>query len=145
MRATAHYRDAVPVIMLLAAVLAAEEVSFVLVGSAGLHLHGERIRVRDIDAVPAPGRENLGRLHSVLADLSMDGRVPSERSLAAADLVSVRTGYGTLDCLMERGRLDWDGLRAGARPFGLCGVPVLVASADDIRLLRARYKDVDDD
>ena len=145
MRARARYRDAVPVIMLLAAVLAAEEVSFVLVGSAGLHLHGERIRVRDIDAVPSPGRNNLGKLHSVVADLSVDGRVPAPRSFAAADLVSVRTGYGTLDCLMERGRLDWDRLRAGARPFDLCGVRVLVASADDIRLLRARYKDVDDD
>src|SRR5258708_15248057 len=145
MRAPARYRDAVPVIMLLAGVLAAEEVSFVLVGSAGLHLHGERIRVRDIDAVPAPGGENLGRLHSVLADLSVDGRVPAARSLAAADLVSVRTGYGRLDCLMERGRRDWDRLRAGARPFDLCGERVLVAGAGDIRLLRARYKDVDDD
>jgi hypothetical protein len=145
MRATARYRDAVPVIMLLAAVLAAEEVHFVLVGSAGLHLHGERIRVRDIDAVPAPGRENLGRLHSVLADLSVDGRVPAVRSLATAHVVSVRTGFGRLDCLLERGRRDWDRLRAGARPFDVSGARVLAAGADDIRLLRARFKDADDD
>jgi hypothetical protein len=131
--------------MLLAAVLVAEEVSFVLVGSAGLHLHGQRIRVHDIDAVPAPGGENLGRLHSVLTDLSIDGRVPPVRSLATADLVSVRTGYGKLDCLMERGRRDWDRLRTGARPLDVGGVQVLVARADDIRLLRVRFKGVDDD
>jgi hypothetical protein len=131
--------------MLLAAVLAAEEVSFVLVGSAGLHLHGQRIRVRDIDAVPAPGRENLERLHSLLADLAIDGRVPALRSLATADLVSVRTGYGKLDCLLHRGRRDWGRLRTGASAFDIAGVQVLAARADDIRLLRARFKDINDD
>jgi hypothetical protein len=131
--------------MLLAAVLAAEEVHFVLVGSAGLHLHGERIRVRDIDAVPAPGRENLGRLHSVLGGLSVDGRVPAVRWLATAHVVSIRTSFGRLDCLLERGRRDWDRLRAGARPFDVSGARVLAAGADDIRLLRARFKDADDD
>jgi hypothetical protein len=131
--------------MLLAAILAAERVSFVLVGSAGLHLHGQRIRVHDVDAVPAPGRENLARLHQVLADLAIDERLPALRSLATAHLVSVRTGYGTLDCLLERGRTDWDRLRAGARPFDVAGERVLAAGADDIRLLRSRYKDVDDD
>jgi hypothetical protein len=131
--------------MLLAAVLAAEGVSFVLVGSAGLHLHGERIRVRDIDAVPAPGRENLGRLHSVLAVLSVDGRVPAAWSLATADVVSVRTGFGRLDCLLERGRQDWSTLRAGAHAFDVSGARVLAADAGDIRLLRARFKDAGDD
>jgi hypothetical protein len=131
--------------MLLAAVLAAEEVSFVLVGSAGLHLHGQPIRVHDIDAVPAPGRENLARLHLVLADLALDGQVPGLRSLAAAHLVSVRTGYEKLDCLLERGHRDWGRLRAGARAFDIAGVQVLAARADDIRLLRARFKDVNDD
>ena len=131
--------------MLLAAVLAAEEVSFVLVGSAGLHLHGQRIRVHDIDAVPAPGKENLERLHFVLADLAIDGRVPALRSLATVHLVSVRTGYGKLDCLLERGRRDWDRLRAGAGAFDIAGARVLAARADDIQLLRARFKDVNDE
>jgi hypothetical protein len=131
--------------MLLAAVLAAEEVSFVLVGSAGLHLHGQRIRVHDIDAVPAPDRENLARLYLVLADLAIDGQVPALRSLATAHLVSVRTGYGKLDCLLDRGRRDWSRLRAGARAFDVAGAQVLAARADDIRLLRARFRDVNDD
>jgi hypothetical protein len=135
------YRDAVPAIMLLAAVLAAEEVSFVLVGSAGLYLHGERIRVRDVDAVLCPDRVNLERLHMVLADLVIGGPAPPLRSLATADLVSVHTSYGKLDCLLERGRRDWDMLRGGVRPFSVRGVPVTVADAGEIRSLRARFKD----
>jgi hypothetical protein len=131
--------------MLLAAVLAAEDVSFVLVGSAGLYLRGWSIRVRDIDAVPAPGRANLARLHLVLTDLATDKPVPALRSLATAHIVSVRTGYGKLDCLLDRGRRDWDRLRAGAGPFEVCGVPVLAAGTDDIQLLRARFKGVSDD
>jgi hypothetical protein len=59
--------------------------------------------------------------------------------------VSVRTSFGRLDCLLERGRRDWGTLRAGARPFDVSGARVLAAGADDIRLLRARFKDGDDD
>jgi hypothetical protein len=144
-----RYGDAVPVILLLAAVLAAEEVSFVLVGSAGgsagLCLHGERLGVGDIDAVPAPGWQNLETLHAALADMAIGGRVPPLRSLASAVLVSVRASYGKLDCLMKRGRRDWDRLHPGAGPFCVAGVQVLAAGADDIRSLRVRFKGVDDD
>jgi hypothetical protein len=92
--------------MLLAAVLAAEDVSFVLVGSAALYLHGQPIPVTDIDAVPAPGASNLARLYAALAAVVPGGRVPSVRSLGTADVVSVRTSYGRLDCLLGRGRRD---------------------------------------
>ena len=67
--ATRRYGCAVPPILLLAAVLAAEEVSFVLVGSAALYLHGYLIPVADIDAVPAPDAGNLARLYAALAVL----------------------------------------------------------------------------
>lgn len=53
------YGWAVPPIRLLAAVLAADGVSYVLVGSAGLHLRGHCRPVGDIDAVPAPDQANL--------------------------------------------------------------------------------------
>lgn len=56
----------VPPIVLLAAVLAAERVSFVLVGGAALRLRGEYVPVADIDAVPEPGAANLVRLHAAL-------------------------------------------------------------------------------
>jgi hypothetical protein len=77
--------------------------------------------------------------------MAIGGGVPPLRALAMADFASVRTSYGKLDCLMERARRDWDRLCAGARPFCVSGVQVLVAGADDIRSLRMRFKDVDDD
>jgi hypothetical protein len=84
-------------------------------------------------------------LHDVLAGLVVGGRCPPARVLATADLVQVRTSYGKLDCLLARGRLDWAKLTAGAEAFEVCGVPVLTASAADLRALRARYKDVNDE
>ena len=76
--------------MLLAAVLAAEGVSYVLVGSAGLYLHGKRVRVRDIDAAPAPDRQNLVRLYCVLSERALRARATPARSLATADIVAGR-------------------------------------------------------
>lgn len=126
--------------MLLAAVLAAEDVSFVLIGSAALYLHGQRIRVPDIDAVPAPGAGNLRRLEAGLAAVVPGGRVPSVRSLSTADVVSVRTSYGRLDCLLGRGRRDWDRLRAGAQPVRVSDTGVMVASAAAVTALRREHK-----
>jgi len=132
----------VPTILLLAAVLAAEGVSYVVVGSACLYLRGERGPVRDIDAVPAPDRANLARLHAVLTGLALGGWCPPLRLLATADLVQVHTSYGKLDCLLHRGRRDWDSLVAGAEAFDVCGVAVLTAAARDARALRSKFKDV---
>lgn len=51
-----------PVPVLAAAVLAAEGVSFLLVGSAALWLHGQPIPVADADIVVEPDLRDLGRL-----------------------------------------------------------------------------------
>ena len=53
--------------MLAAAVLAADDVSGLLVGSAALGLHGEPVRVSDVDLVIEPGEANLQRLRAGLA------------------------------------------------------------------------------
>ncbi len=126
--------------MLLAAVLAAEGVSFVLVGSAALSLHGDRIPVSDIDAVLAPDEANLAKLRAALGVLMRHDGIPSLRSLASADVISVRTGYGTLDCLLRRGRQDWHRLRGSAQLFEVAGTSVTVACAADVRVLRRRFK-----
>jgi hypothetical protein len=135
-----RYGGAVPPILLLAAVLAAEDVSFVLVGSAALYLYGYLIPVADIDAVPAPDAGNLARLHAALAVLVRDGRVPSIRSLGAADVVSVRTSYGGLDCLLGRGRRDWERLREGAQQVRVSDTGVMLASAATVTALRRSHK-----
>jgi hypothetical protein len=134
----------VPPILLLAAVLAAEGVRYVLVGSAGLYLRGcHSGPPGDIDAVPAPDTANLLRLHEVLADLALGGRCPPAPRLTTADLVQVQTGFGRLDCLLARGRQDYAKLHANAEAFEVYGVPVLTAPASELRAFRARYKDVD--
>jgi hypothetical protein len=132
----------VPSILLLAAVLGCEGVSFVLVGSAALWLSGETISVRDIDVVPRPGERNLGKLHAALAVLAMRrDLVPPLRSLPALDMVSVPTIYGKLDCLLERGRQDWDLLCEDARLIRIADAGVLVASAAHAWALRRAFKD----
>jgi hypothetical protein len=130
-------------IMLLAAVLVAEGVSFVLVGSAALYLHGEQIPVADIDAVPDPDERNIAALREALGVLAVHDEVPSLLSLATADVVSTRTGYGTLDCLLTRGREDWRRLRESAQRFEVAGMGVMVACAADARALRHRFKEAE--
>jgi hypothetical protein len=67
-----------PVVALAAAVLAAERVSFVLVGSAALWLRGEPVTVGDVDVVIEPGDANLRRLGEALAGLAVGrGEVPA--------------------------------------------------------------------
>jgi len=137
----AAYGVQVPQTLLLAAVLAAERVSFVLVGSAALRLRGEAIPVADIDAVPEPGHANLARLHAVLTALAVRRwLVPPPRSLLTLDMVSVRTVYGKLDCLLERGRRDWDRLREDAGVIRVADAEVTVASAAEAWALRHAFK-----
>jgi hypothetical protein len=128
--------------VLAAAVLAAEGVSFLLVGSAALRLHGEPVTVADADAVIEPEQQNLSRLHSVLAGLtSRPGTIPPARDFPLLHLVGVGTCYGRIDCLLERGRLDWERLARSSLVIPVADVGVRVASLADTRALRRRYKE----
>jgi len=137
---SAAYGVLVPPILLLAAVLA-QRVSFVLVGSAALWLRGEDVPVADVDAVPEPGADNLVRLHAALTTLAVRDRlVPRPGSLSVLDMVTVPTSHGRLDCLLERGRRDWDLLLRGAGVIRVADADVLVASAADAWSLRRAFK-----
>jgi hypothetical protein len=132
---------AVPTVVLLAAVLAAHGVSFVLVGSGALRLRGEDLPVADIDAAIEPDASNLCRLHKALTVLSvLRGPVPTPSAMGGLDVVSVLSSFGKLDSLLERGRLDWDHLRANASSFKVVDATVLVASAQDAWALRRAFK-----
>jgi hypothetical protein len=133
-----HY----PAAVLAAAILAAEGVSFVLVGSAALWLHAEPIPVADADVVIEPGEPNLCRLRGALADLALRPReVPRVRNLARLQVAGVTTSYGRVDCLLERGRLDWDQLRRSAVRIPVADAGVLVAARADAWALRRRFKE----
>jgi hypothetical protein len=123
-------------------VLTAERLSFVLIGGAALWLRGEAVAVADIDAVPEPGEANLARLHAVLTTLAVRrALVPAPGSLPGLHTVSVPTVYGKLDCLLERGRRDWDRLHRDAGMIKVAGAGVMVASAADAWALRRAHKD----
>ena len=126
--------------VLAAAVLAAERVPGVLVGSAALWLRGEPVSVGDVDVVIEPGEANLRRLREVLAGLAVrPGTVPALHRLREISVATVYTSYGRVDCMLERGRRDWGWLRAGAGYVPVADVRVLVASTADAWALRARF------
>ena len=90
-----------PDAVLAAAVLAAEGVSFLLVGSAALWLRGEIVTVGDADAVIEPGDHNIRRLREAFSGVAI-GRLPSMASFLDESMVPVMTGYGKVDGLQER-------------------------------------------
>ena len=137
----APQRQGLPVVVFGAAILAAERVSFVLVGSAALWLRGERITVGDVDAVIEPGEENLLRLRQALTGLAIrSDAVPQVHRLRDLSVATVVTSYGRVDCLLERGRRDWDQLHRDAGYVPVADAQVLVASAADAWALRRRFK-----
>jgi hypothetical protein len=131
-----------PAGVLAAAVLATTGVSFVLVGSAALWLRGEPIPVGDADVVIEPGEQNLQRARAALADMALRPRaVPQAARLATLDIVTIMTSYGKIDCLLGRGRLDWDRLRTHADVILVAGAEVVVAASSDAWKLRRWFKD----
>jgi hypothetical protein len=131
-----------PAGVLAAAVLATAGVSFVLVGSAALWLRGESIPVGDADVVTEPGEQNMQRARAALADMALQPHaVPQAARLATLDIVTIMTSYGRIDCLLGRGRLDWDRLRTNADVMVVAGAGVAVAASSDAWKLRRRFKD----
>ena len=131
-----------PAGVLASAVLATTSVSFVLVGSAALWLRGESILVGDADVVIEPGDQNMQRTRTALADLALQPHaVPQASRLAILDIVTIMTSYGKIDCLLRRGRLDWDRLVRNTDVMLVAGAEVIVADSSDAWNLRRRFKD----
>ena len=127
--------------MLAAGILAAEGVSFVLVGSAALWLYGEPIPVGDADVVIEPPEENLHRLADALVGLALRHQeVPRVRAWPWLNVLRVLTSYGIVDCLLERGRLDWQKLCQSAVRIPVADVDVPVVAQADVWALRRRFK-----
>jgi hypothetical protein len=138
---TAQVRSGFPVVVLAAAVLAAERVSGVLVGSAALWLRGEPVTVGDVDVVIEPDEANLRRLREALAGLAVRPEaVPAVHRLREISVATVLSSYGRVDCMLEHGRRDWQQLRQGAGYVAVADVEVLVASAAEAWALRKRFR-----
>jgi hypothetical protein len=132
-----------PAGVLAAAVLANTGVSFLLVGSAALWLRGESISVGDADVVIEPGDQNVQRARAAWADLALQPHaVPQPGRLAMLDIVTIMTSYGKIDCLLRRGRLDWNRLLRNSDVMLVAGAEVIVAASADAWNLRRRFKEV---
>ncbi len=130
-----------PAPVLAAAILAAEGASFVLVGSAALWLHGEQVTAQDADVVIEPGELSMDRLSQAVAELALRPQeIPRARALSRLSVLGVTTAYGRVDCLLERGRLDWERLRRSAARIPVADVSLLVASRADTWGLRRQFK-----
>ncbi len=126
-------RPGLPVVVLAAGVLAADQVSFLLVGSAALWLRGEPVTVGDVDVAIEPSEPNLRRLHEALMRLAVrpDTFTQPVHRLRELSVATAITPYGRVDCLLERGRQDWYRLSQTAGYVAVADAPVLVASAAD--------------
>ena len=113
-----------------------------LIGSAALWLRGERIPVGDADVVIEPGDQNMQQTRAALADLALQPQaVPQAARLAVVDIVTIMTSYGKIDCLLRRGRLDWDRLRGNSDVMLVAGAELVVAASSDAWNLRRRFKE----
>jgi len=118
----------------LLSALAGHDVEFVVIGGFSLAAHGVVRGTKDVDIVPEPGRDNLGRLATVLADLDAKvdigdlapqelGIQPDADGLSAGGNWVLWTRLGRLDVLQDvAGVRGYAPLRAGAVAFEIPGL-----------------------
>jgi predicted nucleotidyltransferase len=131
-------------------------VDFVLVGGLAVNAWGYLRATRDVDLVPDPSPENLGRLNELL--VALGGKVEVGESLLESSAIRtfLRTGDRTL-VLTDLGRIDvlqglpqvpsFAALDGRASEVDIDGLVVKVCSLDDLlQMKRAsdRPRDRDD-
>lgn len=126
-------------------------VDYVLIGGLAISLHGIERATMDIDVTVAMTPGNLSALVAMarvlgmtpvlpvdlnaLADLDQLARWRRERNLEAFALRAPGVAGVTLDVLLHP-PVDFTALRARAVTFSAGGVPVVVASVDDLIALK---------
>ena len=123
-------------------VLTRHAVAHVVIGGWGAVGHGSPLPTRDIDIVPASTRDNLTRLSDALRELEAMVRNGDEEplpfthdatSLAGSTFWNLTTRFGDLDISFRpSGTQGYDDLRRDAVEVTLRGIPVLLASLQDI-------------
>jgi len=119
------------------------DVRYVLIGGLAAALRGSASPTFDVDITPATGTENLARLSAALKDLDARIRVDGipeglpfshdATSLAQMTTLNLVTRLGDLDIAFDpAGVEDYSRWEAGASSVTVLGVPVQVASLDDI-------------
>lgn len=120
-------------------------VDFVVIGGIALVLHGSARLTQDLDICFAPDQTNLDMLGATLIDLEARRRgvegtlpfTPDERALRQLSTITLDTAQGPIDLLREPGgTLNYDALRRHAERVEVDGIPVLVASLDDLAAMK---------
>lgn len=118
-----------------------EGVDFVLIGGLAAQVHGSPSLTGDIDICHSLERANLDRLARALGRLvavrrmmptGIDAPVDS-LALRAGDVFTLTTRFGDLDLLAHPDpEMGYERLRAGSISAEILGIPVWVASLDDL-------------
>ncbi len=139
-------------------VLARHRVAYLAIGGVAVQTHGHRRTTKDLDVMPAPGRDNATRLGAALEELraraanqpdSAALTAPRAEQLAIAAIVPpLATDYGELHIVNEpEGATDWAEMRARALVVDLDGVEVAIVGLDDLvrmKIAAGRPGDLDD-
>jgi hypothetical protein len=138
-------------------------VEFVLIGGFAVALHGYVRATKDVDIVPEPSRENMGRLWDALAELKArpaefgefaphELPIPFERDafVDGEGNWAIYTAFGRIDVMpyveAADGEIAYGNLRAQADEVTLdeIGSPIHVASvADLIAMKEHANRDID--
>jgi hypothetical protein len=125
--------------------LSAHEVDFVVIGGIAMVLHGSARITRDLDIAYAPTPTNLKALGEALIGLGAALRgvdeelpfVPDDRTLRRTELLCLATPAGPIDLLLAPpGAPPYATLKKRAERLELDGMPVLVASLDDLAAMK---------
>ena len=120
-------------------------VEFVLIGGLAAQVHGSPSLTGDVDICHSLQGENLERLATALAELHASRRMMpagvhapvDAHALRAGDVFTLSTTFGDLDALAHPDPgLSYEALKAGAISVTFLGVPVLVASLDDLMAMK---------
>jgi hypothetical protein len=122
-------------------------VNFVVVGGVAVAAHGYVRATRDLDLVPDPERDNVGRLaqalHELDATLPLDAGRPFDiaRDLAGLEKrhnMTFDTPLGGLDVIQHAlGVPSFTTLAADAVDADVLGVPVRISSLGHLRAMKA--------
>jgi hypothetical protein len=127
----------------LVTVLASYDVQYVLIGALAARLQGFPRVTADADITPERTRDNLQKLATALRELKarvFTEAVPeglpfdcSAEMLERADMWNLITSAGRIDvAFMPSGTAGFEDLVKNAVNFEVFGVPILVASLEDI-------------
>ena len=126
--------------------LRAHDVRFVVIGGVAVGAHGYLRTTEDLDLVPDPDAENLGRLADALSSLESTlptvGNRPFDPASDAGVIrrggnVTATTKFGGLDVVQRaRGVPSYSELAADAVESELLGVPVRICSLARLREMK---------